>query len=106
MLASYIFPQRQKMKNAPLSDIEFETRRALIKAWLEQNILYARSHVKKAIAAKDGDRVRDWETWRSFSEHALGEIQDRRLDLWIAELGNPDFDPTTVDDAASNFGEA
>ena len=92
--------------NRPFSDIDFETRRAVVKAWLEQNILYARAHVKKAVSAKDGDKVRDWEAWRSFSEHALGEIQDGTLDLWIAELGNPDFDPTMVDEATSSFGEA
>lgn len=90
----------------PEIDIDLDVRKAVVAAWLEQNIRYARSHVRKAVAAKDGDKVRDWETWRSFSEHALGEIQAGTLDLWMSQLGNPDFDPTSVDEVVSSFGDA
>lgn len=89
-----------------LSEIDMATRKALVTAWLEQNIRYARTHVKYAMVTKDGDRVRDWETWRAFSEHAIGEIQGGALDLWFANLENPNFDPTLVDEAESTFGEA
>lgn len=94
--------------NSSTSDIEIDlkTRKAVVAAWLEQNIRYARAHVRKGVAAKDGDKVRDWETWRSFSEHALGEIQAGTLDLWMTQLGNPDFDPTSVDEVVSSFGDA
>ena len=89
-----------------IPEIDIQVRKAVVAAWLEQNIRYARLHVKKALQAKDGDRVRDWETWRSFSEHALGEVQSGVLDIWLVNLEQPDFDPTIVDDAESTFGEA
>ncbi|HQF56601.1 MAG TPA: hypothetical protein PK208_15890 [Fibrobacteria bacterium] len=92
--------------STPDIDIDLKTRKAVVAAWLEQNIRYARSHVRKAVAAKDGDKVRDWETWRSFSEHALGELEGGALDMWMLQLGNPDFDPTSVDEVASSFGDA
>lgn len=90
----------------PISHIDLETRKAIVGAWLDHNIRYARVHIKYAVVTKDGDRVRDWETWRAFSEHALGEVQAGALDLWLTNLEDPNFDPTLVDEAESSFGEA
>ncbi len=89
-----------------LTEIDFELRKAVVVAWLDQNIRYARVHIKNAVQSKDGDKVRDWETWRAFSEHAMGEIQSGALDLWMVNLDNSTFDPTLVDEAESNFGDA
>ncbi len=92
--------------NPLIAETGIETRKAVVVAWLEQNIEYARAQVKRAVANRDGDKVRDWETWRSFSEHALGELQIDALDLWMANLGDSKFDPTVVDEAETSFGEA
>lgn len=88
-----------------LPEIDTECRKAVVAAWLEQNIRYARSHVKKAVTEKAGGKVRDWETWRSFSEHALGELNAGVLDIWLENLDDPNFDPTLVDEAESTFGD-
>lgn len=89
-----------------ITEIDIQTRKAIVTAWLEQNIRYARVHIKSGVANRDGDKVRDWETWRSFSEHALGEVESGILDLWMANLENDNFDPSLVDAAESSFGEA
>jgi hypothetical protein len=89
-----------------IPEIDIESRKAIVCSWLEQNIEYSRTQVKRAVANRDGDKVRDWETWRSFSEHALGEVQSGMLDLWLSNMENPKFDPTLVDDSDTTFGEA
>lgn len=91
--------------SATFADIDIETRKAIVGAWLVQNIEYARAHVKLAVNDRNGDKVREWETWRSFSEHALGEVQSGLLDMWIANFENSKFDPTLVDEAESSFGD-
>jgi hypothetical protein len=88
-----------------LPEIDLETRKAIVAAWLDQNIRYARSHVKQAVNEKAGGKVRDWETWRSFSEHALGELNAGVLDIWLVNLDDPNFDPTLVDEGESTFGD-
>ena len=82
------------------SDLESLTpgaRRSVIERWIGLNILYAKARRERYRAQGRSDKEASWEVWKSFHDHALQELRDGRLDSWLANLHDPDFDPTTAD---------
>lgn len=82
------------------SDLESLTpgaRRGVIERWIGLNILYAKARRELYRAQGRPDREARWEVWESFHDHALQELRDGRLDSWMDNLHDPDFDPTTAD---------
>lgn len=82
------------------SDLESLTpgaRRSVIERWIGLNILYAKARRERYRTQGNPDREARWEVWESFHDHALQELRDGRLDSWLANLHDPDFDPTLAD---------
>lgn len=72
-------------------------RRSVIERWIGLNILYAKARRERYRAEGSPGKEARWEVWESFHDHALQELRDGRLDSWLANLHDPDFDPTTAD---------
>jgi hypothetical protein len=82
------------------SDLESLTpgaRRSVIERWIGLNILYAKARRERYRAQGSPDKEAHWEVWESFHDHALQELRDGRLDAWMDNLHDPDFDPTRAD---------
>lgn len=75
-------------------------RRSVIERWIGLNILYARARRERYRVQHCPEKEARWEVWESFHSHALEELQEGRLDQWMANLHDPDFDPVSTDRAA------
>lgn len=77
-----------------LDQVPVVLRRALVDGWLERNIAYAQERIRACYQKSDGERLRDWEVWRTFSEHARGELRTGKLDEWLS--GRPPEPVSTI----------